>query len=103
LIIEEKSSPILIGLSEKVHDRNFTLKKIKLQENDWVFVYTDGFVDQFGGGMNKKYLKKQFLKLLSDNSHSDGANYSEQLNNAFLTWKGASEQIDDVLVLGLKV
>lgn len=103
LIIEEKPSPILIGLSEKVHDKNFALKKIKLQENDWIFVYTDGFVDQFGGEMNKKFLKKQFLRLLSDNSHTDGANYAEQLNNTFLTWKGAGEQIDDVLVLGVKV
>lgn len=103
MIIEEKPSPILIGLSEKVHNRNFALKKIKLQDNDWVFVFTDGFVDQFGGGMNKKFLKKQFLRLLSDNSHSDGANYFKQLNNAFLTWKGTGEQIDDVLVLGMKV
>lgn len=103
LIIEEKPSPILIGLSEKIHESKFALKKIKLQENDWVFIFTDGFIDQFGGGLNKKFLKKQFLKLLVDNSQSTGANCAEQLNDAFLTWKGAGEQIDDVLVLGVKV
>ncbi len=103
VIIEEKPSPILIGLSEKIHDSNFTLKKIELQKNDWVFVYTDGFVDQFGGELNKKFLKKQFLKLLTDNSHANGANYIEQLESTFSTWKGAGEQIDDVLVLGMKV
>lgn len=102
-IIEEKSSPILIGLSDKIYNRKFELKTIKLQKNDWIFLYTDGFIDQFGGEKNKKFLKKQFFNLLSAHSQSDGTNYSKQLNSTFNLWKGDGEQIDDVLVLGLLV
>lgn len=103
LIIEEKSSSLLIGLSDKVSSKKFELKTIQLERNDWIFLYTDGFVDQFGGDMNKKFLKKQFFNLLSIHSQSNGKNYSKELSNAFVSWKGDSEQIDDVLVLGLLI
>lgn len=103
LIIEEKSSSILIGLSDKVNKRKFELKKINLQKNDWVFLYTDGYVDQFGGKKNKKFLKKQFLSLISIHSQSNGKNYQKELDKAFISWKADNEQIDDVLVLGLLV
>ncbi len=103
LIIEEKSSSILIGLSDKVNSRKFELKTFQLQKNDWLFLYTDGFVDQFGGEKNKKFLKKQFFNLLTTHSQSNGERYSKELSKAFITWKGDSEQIDDVLVLGLLV
>lgn len=103
VIIEEKPSPILIGLSDKVHDRNFELKSLKLQNNDWIFLYTDGFIDQFGGEKNSKFLKKHFLTLLSDLYLSNGEHYSRELNRTFNAWKGENEQTDDVLVLGMKV
>ncbi len=103
LIIEEKPSSILIGLSEKVNDRKFELKTLNLQANDWIFLYTDGFIDQFGGEKNKKFLKNQFLKLLSEFGKNNGQQIEEVLNGVFLEWKGAGEQIDDVLVFGVKV
>lgn len=104
LIIEEKPTPIPIGISRKVYSKHFELKTIQLQKNDWIFLYTDGFMDQFGGEENKKYLKKRFFSVLTNLSQSNGKKFSDELNRTFISWKGeGGEQIDDVLVLGLLV
>jgi len=103
LIIEEKPSPISIGISRKVYSKLFDLKTIQLQKNDWIFLYTDGYIDQFGGEHNRKFLKKHLISLLAKHSVSNGENYSNELKNVFVDWKGEVEQTDDVLVLGLKV
>ncbi|MHC1703072.1 MAG: tetratricopeptide repeat protein [Tenuifilaceae bacterium] len=103
LIIEEKPSPISIGISRKVYAKLFDLRTIQLQKNDWIFLYTDGYIDQFGGEYNRKFLKKHLISLLAKHSVSNGENYSNELKNVFIDWKGEVEQTDDVLVLGLKV
>jgi serine phosphatase RsbU (regulator of sigma subunit) len=103
LIIEEKPSPIPIGISRKVYSKLFELKTIQLQKDDWIFLYTDGFLDQFGGENNRKFLKRHFLDLLKNLSKSSGNQYSNELKKDFINWKGDGEQTDDVLVLGLLV
>lgn len=103
IIIEEKPSPISIGISDKVYSKQFELKTIQLLENDWIILFTDGYIDQFGGKKETKYLKKPFLDLLSKNSELNGEEYSVELSKNFNEWKGAGEQIDDVLVLGMRV
>ncbi len=103
LIIEEKPSPISIGISKKIYNKPFEQKTVQLQSNDWIFLYTDGFNDQFGGERDRKFMKKHLLNLLANLNHSDGKHYAEELNKSFTTWKGVGEQIDDVLVLGLFV
>ena len=102
-LIVEKPSPISIGISRKVYSKNFEQQTIQLENNDWIFLYTDGFNDQFGGEKDKKFLKKHLLNLLANLNYSDGKHYTEKLNESFNAWKGAGEQIDDVLVFGLQV
>ncbi len=103
LIIEEKPTPIPIGISRKVYSKHFEQKTIRLQKNDWIFLYTDGFIDQFGGEKNKKYLKKHFFDILTNLSQSNGEQYSNELKNVFNSWKSVEDQTDDVLVLGLLI
>ena len=102
-IIEEKPSPVSIGISRKVYNKDFIQKTVQLHKNDWIFLYTDGFIDQFGGEKNRKYMKRNFLELLSSLSNSNTQQFEFELSRSFAAWKGSGEQVDDVLVLGLLV
>lgn len=102
-IIEEKPSPISIGISRRIYTKPFEQKTLQLQRNDWVFLYTDGFIDQFGDETNRKFLKKHFVALLGTIAQSSGSQFKETLEKTFKSWKGKVEQTDDVLVLGLRV
>ena len=102
-IIEIKPSPISIGISKKIYQKSFEQKEFQLQPNDWVYLFTDGFTDQFGGEQGGKFLKKQFFQTLSQLSPIDGKLQKAELNRSFSQWKKDSEQVDDVLVLGLLV
>ncbi|MCC5919371.1 MAG: SpoIIE family protein phosphatase [Cyclobacteriaceae bacterium] len=72
--------------------------KISFDDFDHIYLYTDGYSDQFGGRENKKYMMKRFKKMLL-NLSEDPKEASKQLVNNFHDWKGDQEQIDDVLVM----
>jgi len=75
---------------------------IPLKNNDVIYIFTDGIVDQFGGDNNKKFTSKRFSELISEIHHLP---LSEQLNiiqKTFSQWKGTQEQTDDVLVIGIR-
>lgn len=80
----------------------FTTHKIELKENDTIYLFSDGFVDQFGGEKGKK-LKASTLKqlILTVNGLSLDQQREFLLNN-FNTWKGELEQVDDVCMIGIK-
>ncbi|HET6246040.1 MAG: tetratricopeptide repeat protein [Bacteroidetes bacterium] len=100
-IIEYKHDKQPIG----IHDNAtaFTSHDIELQKNDTLYIFTDGYHDQFGGENGKKFRTKQLReKLLA----MQGINMEEQktiLNREFDTWKGDLEQVDDVCVIGVHV
>jgi serine phosphatase RsbU (regulator of sigma subunit) len=73
------------------------------ESGDQLYLFTDGFVDQFGGENNKKYLKrrlKQFIASISDQPMKQQRKLIEQ---EFKTWKGKEEQTDDICCFGLKL
>jgi len=81
---------------------NFKTKEIELIENDQVYLYTDGFADQFGGLNTKKYMRKNLMNLISKINKK---NMNEQANifiSEFETWKQNLEQTDDILIIGIK-
>jgi len=84
-------------------DKNFTNKIIDVKEGDTLYMYSDGYHDQFGGAKGKKYQSKRFRDLLMDvNSlHIDDQKY--MLQYEFHLWKDTEEQVDDVLVAGFKI
>ena len=76
---------------------------MQYEPGDKVYLFTDGFEDQFGGPKNKKYMRRRFRDLLCQTSgHTLGAQKAA-LEAEFNAWKGKEEQTDDVLVIGLQL
>lgn len=91
-----------IGGSHFGIERSFTLHTLPLKEQDFYYMFTDGFADQFGGASGKKFMMKQFSKLLEEIWQLPAATQQERLFEAFSKWKGENDQVDDVLVVGIK-
>jgi len=101
LLYEVKPDKMPIGIYGRMD--KFTNHKIPLQKGDQLYLFSDGFADQFGGPKNKKYKYKPFKQLLLDNSHLSMAEQKAALEKAFTEWKGDNEQVDDVTVVGIKI
>jgi serine phosphatase RsbU (regulator of sigma subunit) len=81
----------------------FTNNVIDLVKGDTLYVFTDGFADQFGGPNGKKYKYKQLKDDLLSIQHLSMAEQELFLLNKFNSWKGNLEQVDDVCVIGVRV
>ncbi|MBC7694558.1 MAG: SpoIIE family protein phosphatase [Burkholderiales bacterium] len=90
-----------VGKGERTD--SFSKQTIELIENDVVYVYTDGYADQFGGPKGKKLKYKQLNELLLSISDRQLSEQSDVLNKTIENWRGNLEQVDDILVLGFKV
>lgn len=80
----------------------FTERKLQILPNDNIYLFSDGFFDQFGGKNNKKYTKKRLIEFLKDISHLSAKKQGELVKKEFYSWLGEQLQIDDVLVIGVK-
>lgn len=101
-ITELKGSRYPIGFYsgvEKVFDNN----TFQLDKDDSVYLFTDGFIDQFGGERNKKLNKSNFKDLLSTIHDMNMEEQEAFLEYSFNNWKQDLEQTDDVLVVGIKI
>jgi serine phosphatase RsbU (regulator of sigma subunit) len=81
----------------------FTLQEYNLQKGDLVVMLTDGFADQFGGPKGKKFMYKPLKELIVKLNSLSLPEMKEQLKNAFDEWKAESEQVDDVLIIGVRI
>jgi serine phosphatase RsbU (regulator of sigma subunit) len=97
-----------LAIYDKMDD--FTTHEVQLKEGDQLYMFSDGFVDQFGGinetvrqTGGKKFKYKQYRRLLLEGAHKPMLAQRDILNNAFEKWKGSLDQIDDVVVVGIKV
>ena len=76
---------------------------IKLMKGDCVYMFSDGFPDQFGGNKGKKFKYKPFKDLLMSNVHKPMSEQMSILDETFTQWKGRYEQVDDVVIIGVKL
>lgn len=76
---------------------------ISLEPQDSVYMFTDGYSDQFGGPKGKKFLSKRFKELLVEISVKSSEEQQQILESTFTDWKQDNEQVDDILVMGFKV
>jgi serine phosphatase RsbU (regulator of sigma subunit) len=85
--------------------RNSPFKKIKynFSSGDIFYLYTDGYPDQFGGELGKKYTRQKFRNLLDSIHELPLDEQKDKLEKELIKWKGNIEQIDDITVLGIKV
>jgi len=102
-LIELKGNKYSIGEVFTDNFNGFDTKNIQLKTNDSIYLFSDGYVDQFGGKNRKKYLSRQFKKNLIDIQSLSMENQKELLERNFLDWKGNIEQYDDIMVIGLRI
>ncbi len=82
---------------------SFTNHVIKVEKGDTLYIFSDGYADQFGGEKGNKYMKYNLKKLLTE-IHSKPMNEQRKiLEKEFVSWKGAANQIDDVTILGIRI
>ena len=84
-------------------EKEFTTHKIDLQADDSFYIFSDGFADQFGGDKGKKFKGASFKRLLLAIQNESMEVQMERINDAFKSWKGDFEQVDDVCVIGVRV
>ncbi len=99
-VVELSSDRMPVGYGERQQD--FTLNTVKLNKGDQLYLFTDGYADQFGGPKGKKFMYKKLNELIYSISKLSLLKQSEILTQKFDEWKGNLEQIDDVCVIGLK-
>ena len=90
-----------VGKGEK--DMPFTLQTIDFKKGDSLYLFTDGYADQFGGPKGKKFKYKQLNEKLLSISDEEITGQKTILESVFEKWRGNVEQVDDVLVIGIKV
>jgi tetratricopeptide (TPR) repeat protein/serine phosphatase RsbU (regulator of sigma subunit) len=90
-----------IGQSEIAS--TFSTHALPLHKGDMLFLFTDGFADQFGGPKGKKFKHKQLQNILLSTSNSPVELQKQKLLSAFEEWKGKLEQVDDVCIIGIRV
>ena len=81
----------------------FTQHEIQLQKGDSVYLFSDGFQDQFGGEKGKKYMVGKMKKFLLSIQEQTMDSQLVSLDNEFNRWKGKHEQIDDVCIIGFEI
>ncbi len=84
-------------------DEKFTNKKAQLKEGDILYMFSDGYYDQFGEETGRKFMKIRFREFLEEISIKPMNEQKEILNKTFTEWKGKTEQSDDVLIAGIKI
>ena len=90
-----------IGGSQFEMKREFTTHTIKLEKKAMVYMFSDGYADQFGGNSGKKFIVRRFHQLLQEICEMDMQQQRNMLNLEFENWRDKHEQIDDVLVIGI--
>jgi serine phosphatase RsbU (regulator of sigma subunit) len=101
-LMEYKPDKMPVGLQGE-NSKPFTPQTIGLKSNDMVYIFTDGFADQFGGPKGKKFKYKQLQEKLLAISHQPMAEQKQALEQTIESWKGSLEQVDDILIIGIRV
>ncbi len=99
-LTQYKPDKMPVAIHEVMEDFNFV--SIDLQKGDTFYTFSDGFVDQFGGPKQKKFLSKNFRNLLLEIQNLDMIDQGKKLDEVFEAYRADIEQVDDVVVIGVK-
>lgn len=102
-LMKVKGNKHPIGNYDDNEEYEFTNNEIQLLKKDKVYIFSDGFIDQFGGTGGKKLKYANFKKLLLNNHHKSMAEQKETINAFFEEWRAGHEQIDDVCLFGIEI
>ncbi len=101
VIIEQNKDRMPVGMGEK--KLPFNLFTIEFKTNDILYLYTDGYADQFGGPKGKKFMYKKLNQLLLELSTLSLEEQRTKLQTTFEIWRGELEQVDDVCIIGIRL
>lgn len=101
-IIELEADKMPISIYH-IKSKSFTVKQFEYLEGDMIYLFTDGYADQFGGTHEKKYKSNRFRELLVDISKLPLNQQKSTLEAEYQKWKGDLNQVDDIMVVGFKV
>lgn len=90
-----------VGMGDR--KENFKLHTVNVKEGDTLYLYTDGYADQFGGPKGKKFKYKPLNELLTANSGKSMNEQKEILKTSFENWRGDVEQVDDICIIGVRI
>jgi serine phosphatase RsbU (regulator of sigma subunit) len=101
-VTEYKSNKMPIGIHLNVA-QPFSSHEIEIQKGDMLYIFSDGYVDQFGGPDGKKFMIKNFRNMLSEIHRHDLEAQKTIIETTLTDWMGSMEQVDDILVMGIRV
>ena len=102
-IFEVKGNKFPIGIFLEKETKKFTNHKIKVKKGDVIYIFSDGYADQFGGAKGKKFMQSQFRNLLFDIHKKPMPEQRRILDQTIEHWRGNEDQVDDILVMGMRV
>jgi serine phosphatase RsbU (regulator of sigma subunit) len=101
-LYETKADKMPIGIHDE-DNVSFTNNKIHLENNDTIYLFSDGYVSQFGGEKREKFKSQRFHEILLKIQNESMDIQKVILNETIISWQGKHEQIDDILLIGLKI
>ena len=100
---EYKGDKFPIGGLQDEGTRKFTNQAIAVQPGDRLFIFSDGYADQFGGPKGKKLMVKNFQNHLLQSLHMGIEAQGIYMQDVFQNWKADAEQVDDILLIGIEI
>lgn len=97
-----KPGKVMVGGFIEGENKKFTEEQFTYDQGDRLYIFSDGYVDQFGGARNKKMLRSREEELLTNIQDRAFTEHKALLKKFYLDWKGAEAQVDDVMILGVE-
>jgi serine phosphatase RsbU (regulator of sigma subunit) len=95
------ADPMPVGLGA-IREKKFNLHEIKIREGDVIYLFTDGYADQFGGEKGKKFSRRRFLNMLQEIHKLPMNTQKQRLTKSLKDWMKKEQQIDDITVMGIR-
>jgi len=102
-VTKYKGDRFPIGAYEGTKRQQFKNNEIELLDGDCLYLFSDGYADQFGGPENKKFMYRRFEQLLLEINSKPMEVQKEFLQNRINEWMGTNDQVDDILVIGIRI
>lgn len=99
-VIQTKADKLAIASFEP-NSKNYTNHKIQIEKGDAVYIFSDGYADQFGGEKGRKFMYRRFRELLIEIKEKPAIEQKSILNSTIEEWRGIQEQVDDILIIGV--
>jgi phosphoserine phosphatase RsbU/P len=102
-LFQVKADKLPIGVNVDGVVDEYTTHKLDVNKGDLIYLYSDGYADQFGGPKDRKFMYKKLKQLLLEHKDKTMAEQEKILDYTMQNWKGDQEQVDDILVIGVRV